>query len=41
VSTYLTPERMSEMIAAAGFGNVVKRPLTFGVVYLYSAEVGV
>jgi demethylmenaquinone methyltransferase / 2-methoxy-6-polyprenyl-1,4-benzoquinol methylase len=39
VSTYLTPDRMTEMIAAAGFANVVKKPLTFGVVYLYSADV--
>jgi demethylmenaquinone methyltransferase/2-methoxy-6-polyprenyl-1,4-benzoquinol methylase len=39
VSTYLTPDRMSEMMRAAGFANVVQRPLTFGIVYLYSAEV--
>jgi demethylmenaquinone methyltransferase/2-methoxy-6-polyprenyl-1,4-benzoquinol methylase len=39
VSTYLTPDRMSEMMQAAGFANVVQRPLTFGVVYLYSADV--
>jgi demethylmenaquinone methyltransferase / 2-methoxy-6-polyprenyl-1,4-benzoquinol methylase len=39
VSTYLTPDRMSEMMTAAGFANVVQRPLTFGVVYVYSADV--
>jgi demethylmenaquinone methyltransferase / 2-methoxy-6-polyprenyl-1,4-benzoquinol methylase len=38
VTSFPSPPRFSEMIAASGFSRVRAVPLTFGIVYLYVAE---
>lgn len=39
VETFLTKQQMTEKLLAAGFRNVVAKPLTFGAVVVYRGEV--
>jgi demethylmenaquinone methyltransferase/2-methoxy-6-polyprenyl-1,4-benzoquinol methylase len=40
VSAFATPDEFAGMLRAAGFSDVRSRPLTFGVVYLFTARRG-